>query len=194
MRQLKKYITGILSVILLVGLDQFTKYLAIIHLKDSDGTDILPGIFRLEYLENHGAAFGILQEQRIPLLIITVLIFLILAGIYYKLPRQSRYLPMQIVLILLFSGAVGNMMDRIMHSYVVDFLYFNLINFPIFNVADCYVVIGVIIAILLTFFFYQEEDFRFPEKQHIQGGIEESREVDREIGNRADGNPNEAER
>lgn len=162
---LKKYITGILSVILLVGLDQLTKNLAIIHLKDSNGINILPGIFRLEYLENHGAAFGILQDQRIPLLIVTSLIFLVLAGIYYKIPRQARYLPMQIVLILLLSGAVGNMMDRILHSYVVDFLYFSLIDFPIFNVADCYVVVGVVIAILLLFFFYQEEDFHFLKKQ-----------------------------
>lgn len=165
MQQLKKYIIGISSVILLVGLDQLTKHLAIMNLKDSHGLNILPGIFRLEYLENHGAAFGILQDQRIPLLIVTGLIFLLLAGIYYKLPKQSRYLPLQIVLILLLSGAVGNMMDRILQGYVVDFLYFNLIDFPIFNVADCYVVVGVIIAILLLFFFYREEDFHFLEKQ-----------------------------
>ncbi len=168
MQQLKKYITGILSVILLVGLDQLTKYLAVIHLKDTDGVSILPGIFRLEYLENHGAAFGILQDQRIPLLIATTLIFLVLAGIYYKLPSQQRYLPMQIVLILLLSGAIGNMMDRIIQSYVVDFLYFSLIDFPIFNVADCYVVIGVIAAILLIFFFYQEDDFHFLEKKTVE--------------------------
>lgn len=162
---MKKYITGILSVILLVGLDQLTKYLAVIHLKDLDGIDILTGIFRLEYLENHGAAFGILQDQRIPLLIVTGLIFLVLAGIYYKLPQQAKYLPIQVVLILLLSGALGNMTDRITHRYVIDFFYFNLIDFPIFNVADCYVVIGVIVAILLLFFFYQEEDFHFLEKQ-----------------------------
>lgn len=158
---MKKYITGIFCVILLVGLDQLTKYLAVVHLKDSEGIDILTGIFRLEYLENHGAAFGILQDQRIPLLIVTTLIFLVLAGIYYKLPPQAKYLPLQIVLILLLSGAMGNMMDRIINSYVVDFLYFNLIDFPIFNVADCYVVIGVFMAILLIFFFYREEDFHF---------------------------------
>lgn len=165
MLQLKKNIIGILCVVLLVSLDQLTKYLAIMKLKDSNGINILPGVFRLEYLENHGAAFGILQDQRVPLLIVTGLIFLLLAGIYYKLPKQSRYLPLRIVLILLLSGAIGNMIDRILHGYVVDFLYFNLIDFPIFNIADCYVVIGVIIAILLLLFFYQEEDFHFMEKQ-----------------------------
>lgn len=170
---MKKNILGIFSVFLLVGLDQLTKNLAILHLKDTDGLNILPGIFRLEYLENHGAAFGILQDQRIPLLMVTALIFLILAGVYYKLPRRSRYIPLQIVLILLVSGAVGNMMDRIMYGYVVDFLYFSLIDFPIFNVADCYVVIGVIVAILLVFFFYQEEDFHFLEKQQPVEGKQE---------------------
>lgn len=165
MLQVKKYITGIFGVLILVGLDQLTKYLAICHLKNSGGMEILPGIFRLEYLENHGAAFGILQGQRIILLLFTIIIFLALASLYYKIPANSRYLPMQAVLILLLSGAVGNMIDRMIRRYVVDFLYFSLIDFPIFNVADCYVVIGVALAIILLFFYYQEEDFYFLEKR-----------------------------
>lgn len=162
---MKKNIAGILCVFLLVGLDQLTKYWAICHLKNSGGMEILPGIFRLEYLENHGAAFGILQDQQIPLLVFTLIIFLALATIYYKIPAYSRYFPMQAVVILLLSGAVGNMIDRIARRYVVDFLYFSLIDFPIFNVADCYVVIGVILAVLFLFFYYQEEDFQFLEKR-----------------------------
>lgn len=164
MQQVKKYITGVLSVLFLVGLDQLTKYLAICHMKNSAGIEILPGIFRLEYLENHGAAFGILQGQRIILLPVTIIIFLALAALYHKTPTKSRYVPMQVVLILLLSGAIGNLLDRIVRRYVVDFLYFSLIDFPIFNVADCYVVLGVIAAILLLLFYYQEEDFRFLEK------------------------------
>ncbi len=161
---MKKYIAGILSVFLLTGLDQWTKYLAGCYLKHSNGIDIFPGIFRLEYLENRGAAFGILQGQRPALLVFTSLIFLALLILFYKLPAQPRFIPIHIILILLVSGAVGNMLDRIVRTYVVDFFYFCLIDFPVFNVADCYVVLGVIMAILLLLFYYQEEDFSFLEK------------------------------
>lgn len=163
-RELKKYIVGIVGVLFLAGFDQITKYLAMNHLKHSDGIEILPGIFRLEYLENHGAAFGILQEQRILLLIFTGLIFFFLSLLYYKIPMQLRYIPMLAVLVLLLSGAVGNLIDRIFHSYVVDFFYFSLIDFPIFNVADCYVVVGVGLALLLLLFYYREDDFSFMDR------------------------------
>lgn len=161
---MKKYIVGIFGVLFLAGFDQFTKYLAMNHLKHSGGIEILPGIFRLEYLENHGAAFGILQEQWMLLLIFTGLIFLFLILLYYKIPLQNRYLPILAVLVLLLSGAVGNLIDRIFHSYVIDFFYFSLIDFPIFNVADCYVVIGVILALFLLLFYYREDDFAFMDR------------------------------
>lgn len=154
---------GIFGVLFLAGLDQFTKYLAMRCLKQSDGVEILPGIFRLEYLENHGAAFGILQEQRILLLVFSGLIFLFLSVMFYKIPMKTHYFPMLGVLVLLLSGAVGNLIDRFFRSYVIDFFYFQLIDFPIFNVADCYVVIGVALAILLLLFYYKEEDFIFME-------------------------------
>lgn len=163
---MKKNIAGIAGVITLVAIDQLTKYLAIRYLKNTSGMNILPGVFRLEYLENRGAAFGILQGQRVLLLLITLLISIALAFLYYKLPRTRRYLPMQIVLVLLVSGAAGNMIDRIGRTYVVDFFYCSLIDFPIFNVADCYVVCGVVLALLSILFYYQEEDFAFLEKEN----------------------------
>lgn len=158
---MKKYGIAIISFLILVVLDQYTKYLAICHLKDMAGVEIIPGIFRLEYLENRGAAFGIFQGQQILLLLITIGILVILAGLYHKIPIQRKYVPMQLVIVLLASGAVGNMIDRVGRSFVVDFFYFYWINFPVFNVADCYVVVGVIIAILLILFYYKEEDYAF---------------------------------
>ena len=74
------------------------------------------------------------------------------------MPQESRYLPLRICSVLLCSGAIGNMIDRLRLNYVVDFFYFNLIDFPIFNVADCYVVAACIFFVLLILFYYKEDD------------------------------------
>ena len=58
-----------------------------------------------------------------------------------------------------FAGAIGNLIDRMIHHYVIDFFYFSLINFPIFNVADIYVTLSAIALILVIFFYYKEEDY-----------------------------------
>ena len=95
----------------------------------------------------------------------------VLAAVVYlliKMPVTKRYMPMAVCLMMVSSGAVGNMIDRIGQGYVVDFLYFKLINFPIFNVADCYVTIAAFLLILLVFFYYREEEmacFSFRKKE-----------------------------
>ena len=94
-------------------------------------------VFQLCYLENRGAAFGLLQNQRIFFLICALVILIFAIWIYGKLPNAQRYLPLRICIIgICGAGAIGNMIDRIYLGYVVDFFYFNLIDFPIFNVAD----------------------------------------------------------
>ncbi len=156
---MKKYLGGFFLLLILVGLDQWTKILSLKYLSNTPGKDIIAGVFRLEYLENRGAAFGIFQGQRSFLLLITIAILAILAYCYYKMPTGRKYIPMQIVFILISSGAIGNMIDRTVRNYVIDFLYFELIDFPVFNIADCYVVIGSFLAVLLILFYYKEEDF-----------------------------------
>ena len=74
---------------------------------------------------------------------------------------RSRYIPLLITCTLLVSGAVGNFIDRVRFGYVRDFIYFKLINFPVFNVADCYVTVAVILFIILILFIYKEEEFDF---------------------------------
>ena len=79
--------------------------------------------------------------------------------IYGKLPNAQRYLPLRICIIGICAGAIGNMIDRIYLGYVVDFFYFNLIDFPIFNVADIYVTVSTIVLVILILFYYQEDEF-----------------------------------
>ena len=121
-------------------------------------------VFELKYLENHGAAFGVLQNQRFLLLLITIVILGVLCFLYSRIPVKKRYFPLRAAGILLAAGAVGNMIDRFINGYVVDFFYFKWIDFPIFNVADCYVVVAAVLAFFLVCFYYKDEDFDFLKK------------------------------
>jgi len=153
-----KVIAGV-SVLVLVFLDQWTKYLAVVHLKGNAPIEIIKNVFELSYLENRGAAFGVFQNQRWIFLILTLVVMILLLFLFFRLPDNKRFLPMKICLVFIFSGALGNMIDRIFNGYVVDFLYFKLIHFPIFNVADIYVTVAVVIAMVLFLFYYREEEF-----------------------------------
>jgi signal peptidase II len=92
-------------------------------------------------------------------IILTALIMVALAIIYRRIPWNRRFLPLNLVIVGIFAGAIGNLIDRIWHSYVVDFFYFRMINFPVFNVADIYVTVSMLGLIVLLMFYYQEEDF-----------------------------------
>lgn len=160
-RIVKRYgLFGLLSV-LLIAFDQWTKRLAYHGLRVNGPIVIWDGVFELLYSENRGAAFGILQGKHWFFLLVAGAVVLVILLFLYKLPDGKRYLPLYYCLILLVSGAVGNMIDRFVQGYVVDFLYFSLIDFPIFNVADCYVVVSAVLLVLLTGFFYKEEELDF---------------------------------
>lgn len=141
-----------------VLLDQITKYLAILHLKSQEAFVLLPGIFELQYLENRGAAFGLFQDRRWFFIAGAILVFLCVGFFYVRIPQGRRYYPLRICAVLICAGAFGNMIDRIRFQYVVDFFYFSLIDFPIFNVADCYVVIACILFGYVILFFYRDEE------------------------------------
>ena len=147
--------------IILAGvlLDQITKYFAVLYLKGQEAVSLIPGVLELRYLENRGAAFGIFQGWQFFFIISAVFITAIVVWLFLKIPLEPRFLPLQICAVLIFSGAWGNCIDRISLGYVVDFFYFVLIDFPIFNIADIYVTVAAFALVLLLFFYYKEEDF-----------------------------------
>ena len=154
-------VSGVLGVLLLTLLDQWTKRLAIRYLADQPDIILIKGVFQLHYLENRGAAFGIFQNQRTVFLILTILYLLAAGWFYMKIPKKKKYLFLHVITVLLTGGAIGNFIDRLLHGYVVDFFYFSLIDFPVFNVADIFVVaafIGVALSLLII---YKEDDFSF---------------------------------
>ena len=154
-------IVDLIVLVLLVVLDRVTKILAINHLKEQPAISLIRGVLELNYLENHGAAFGMLQDQKVFLVLIAVLILFIIGYVIIMLPDDNRYNIMHILLAMLAAGAIGNMIDRLLASYVVDFISFVIIHFPIFNVADIYVTLSTFILVILFLFFYREQDFAF---------------------------------
>lgn len=151
------YLIAILVMLVGVAFDQYTKYLAITYLKDNP-ISIIEGVFELRYLENRGAAFGLLQNQQIFFLVVGIITLLIMTYLYIRMPRERKYIPLRICMILIATGAIGNMIDRARFKYVVDFLYFKLIDFPIFNVADIFASVSTCVLIILLLFYYKEAD------------------------------------
>lgn len=153
----KNLLTGMAGVIFLTCLDQFTKILAIHYLMQQPSLQILPGVFELTYLENRGAAWGILKDQQWIFLLTTVLISGMVIYLYIQSVSQKKYQAFRILSVVLLAGAWGNGLDRFFRGYVVDFLYFSLIDFPVFNVADCFVVLSIVAGLMI----YRKEVIRW---------------------------------
>ena len=148
-------------IVILVAFDQFTKYLARVFLQDKPPIKIIDGVLELNFLKNSGAAFGMLQNQKVFFILVAVLILFIIVYVLFRMPDDKKYNIMHVLLVMIASGAIGNMIDRVRQDYVVDFIYFVLINFPIFNVADIYVTVSTFLFVILFLFYYKENDFDF---------------------------------
>ena len=166
MNRNKFFIFELVAVVVLIVIDLLTKQLAVKYLSNGN-LPIIPGIFSFTLLEggNSGAAFGLFQGGFWLFTVITALVVtLVILGLR-KIIAGKRYFPVHFALVLLLAGALGNFADRLLtmlkygHSYVIDFLYFELINFPIFNVADCYVTIAAFTMLIFGIFYYKDEDF-----------------------------------
>ena len=154
----KRAMIALISFVILIIIDQWTKALAVEHLMNQKPLVLIPGVFQLHYLENRGAAFGMLQGQRFFFVVIAILVLAAITYIYFKLPWQKHFHYLRAVGIFVAAGAVGNLIDRVSLGYVVDFFYFELINFPIFNVADIYVTCATFVLAFLILFYYKEEE------------------------------------
>lgn len=153
---------AILLILFLVLLDQGTKYLAIRYLKGTSGISLIDNVLNLRYLENRGMAFGLLQNKILFLVLTCIVFFVAIIYLFIKAPATVYYRPLLYTAAIVFAGAMGNFIDRVFRGYVVDFIYFSLIDFPTFNVADIYVTCGITVMVFLMFFRYTEEnDFDF---------------------------------
>lgn len=166
MKNEKHFLISLFVIVVLVALDQLSKKLAL-HFLAQNSITIIPGVFSFTLLEggNTGAAFGLLKGGFWFFMISTVVVVFFCMLFLRRLPSERRFKPLQIALVLLLAGAFGNLIDRVttmieyQSSFVVDFLYFELIDFPIFNIADCYISISAFILIVFGSFYYKEKDF-----------------------------------
>lgn len=164
-------------VILLVA-DRITKYAAVKYLKGNDAVQIIKDVVELRYLENSGAAFGIFQNMQWMFYIITAIILVIIVILFISTNKKlhgycdlittdpdsfhfktyKSIIFFNYLIAALAAGAIGNLIDRLTTKYVVDFIYFKIINFPIFNFADICVTLTAALLIIFFIFVYKEDD------------------------------------
>ncbi|MFV0441090.1 MAG: signal peptidase II [Lachnospirales bacterium] len=148
----------LLIILVLVGLDQLTKYLAIVHLMGSPSITFIPKILNFTYVENRGAAWGMFSNSTFMLSIVSLVIMVLIMYLIIKRDKYFTFKYIDYVLVLIFSGALGNFLDRFFRTYVVDFLEFGFMDFPVFNFADVYVVVGAFLMAIITLFLEKENE------------------------------------
>lgn len=149
------------GILLLTGFDQLTKQLARTNLKNAPDVILIDRVLQLHYLENRGAAFGILQNRQWVFLLLAACFIAAAGFFYFRILPETSFFPMRACLVFLISGAAGNLIDRAFSGYVTDFIYFSLIDFPVFNFADICVCCSMAGILYLVFFYYKDEDYEF---------------------------------
>lgn len=137
---------GPLAAVILILLDQLSKQWIVNHIPLNAIHKCVPGIFSLTYLRNYGAAFSILQNQQWFFTVITLAV--VGAACYYFIKNINGNFWFLFGLLLIISGGIGNFIDRLRLGYVVDMVHLDFMNFAIFNVADSYLTVGVVILFI----------------------------------------------
>ena len=139
-------------VFILIGIDQIIKYWVLNYLRPVESIPVINNIFNLTYVENRGAAFGMMQGKVGLFVIITAAVLIMILWYWRYIPQGKIGIWMKVALVLVMSGAIGNFIDRVFLNYVRDMIYFSFIDFPVFNVADICVVVGVALLFPILLF------------------------------------------
>ncbi|MGN1030716.1 MAG: signal peptidase II [Butyricicoccaceae bacterium] len=148
----------ILSILILVAIDQLVKYWAVTVLAPAVTMPVISGVFALTYVENTGAAFSLLAGKNQQLLLAAVALVIVCLAVLALKKGWALTMLGRISIYLIIAGAIGNLIDRVARGFVVDLFSFELIHFPVFNVADIYVVVGVILYLIYNFFFHEKAE------------------------------------
>lgn len=157
-------------------LDQLTKYLVTERLKGGPALVLIDGVLELQYFENTGMAFSLFQNRQLFIVLMGLAVLGVLIFFLLRLPENRKFRIAHILLAMLIAGALGNLIDRFRLNFVVDFISFVLINYPIFNVADCFIVVSTVLIFLLFLFVYREEDLEFLSLRKRKAGEKEKEE------------------
>lgn len=140
---------------LLIIIDQITKWNIVQNFELYQEKVIVPGFFSLFYIQNEGAAWGIFQGKMGFFYLVTLIVVGYLVYMFQQEKNKTKLVGISFALIL--SGAIGNFIDRLLNGYVVDMFRLDFINFPIFNVADVCLTVGVVLMLIHVLFFEKEE-------------------------------------
>ena len=194
MKKIGRVLIPLVSVLIMVGLDQWTKYLTILYLSDGREVKVLGDALVITYVQNRGMAWGLFQNGQVIFAILTPIAIAAILFLYVRTPWEPEYRPIRIAEVMLIGGAIGNLIDRVFrydpvdgslfHGYVVDMIYVKAIKFPVFNVADMFVTVAFFLMIFLLIFVYNEDEFNkcfgnFPPKEKAlsaEEGTEETKE------------------
>lgn len=157
---IKMIIIDLIIAFIGIVIDQVTKVM-VTPLKESGPVELIKDVLEFHYHENKGAAFGMLQGQRIFFIVIAVVLLAVMIFVFIRIPAEKKYIKLNICLAFTLAGAIGNTIDRGMLSYVRDFVYFKIIDFPIFNVADIYITVSMFLLAVMIIFCYKDDDFAF---------------------------------
>ena len=140
---------------LLIIIDQITKWNIVQNFELYQEKVIVPGLFSLFYIQNEGAAWGIFQGKMGFFYLVTLIVVGYLVYMFQQEKNKTKLVGISFALIL--SVAIGNFIDRLLNGYVVDMFRLDFINFPIFNVADVCLTVGVVLMLIHVLFFEKEE-------------------------------------
>lgn len=144
-----------LIIVLLIGIDQLSKLWAVNSLKEIGSIPIIENVFHLTYVENRGAAFGMLQNNQI--IFVVVALVASVYGLYY-LHTKKVNLVGKAGILLIIAGAIGNAIDRVRLGFVVDYFDFRIIWEYVFNIADIFVVVGTILLCVYIIFYEDKKE------------------------------------
>ena len=146
------FVSGVLIV-----MDQYTKLMVSLHIPLNYSEKVVEGFFNFTHIRNSGVAFGLFASQQseykaLMFIAISTIAIIAILVIFHQTPKEKKMV--QTGLILIFSGAIGNLIDRILHGEVIDFVDFfiNRHHFPAFNIADSCITVGVIMMVIDLFF------------------------------------------
>ena len=144
-------IIWILVSVILALADQLTKYWVISSIPYNNTKEVLPGLFNFVYVKNTGAAFSILSGRTSVLGIVSMVVCVFV--IWYLVKKKPKSALLLTSLGMILGGALGNLADRILRGYVVDFIELDFISFPVFNVADIAITVGAALLMIYVIFF-----------------------------------------
>ncbi len=143
---------GVISILAII--DQIIKHFIFVYLQGNPDIVLIPNVLYLRYSENTGAAFGIFSDSTVFLSIVSAVV--VVVGLYFIFSKKFINKFVYATIIMIIAGGLGNLIDRVFRGFVVDYIYFSPINFPVFNFADILITVGEVLILIYLIFFYKE--------------------------------------